>query len=293
MDYCGKICDGLFTDKKIVHIPTHIYDPRSEKVKDYLKILCGTNLIYTQMENSRQWALPAAIENYNNICFLGIGMQQIGLELPMSSYTKKFLKYIMSSEHLHSVRDEETKKRLSEIGINNVLNTGCPTTWNLSETHCKVIPTTKARNVVTTVTDYMIDPEKDVYMLETLKKHYEKVYIWIQGQVDYQYLKSLVDLGPYHIIPPSLAALDEVLQKEEVDYIGTRLHAGIRSMNIGNRSLVIGVDNRARAMKHDINLPVLERNEMQEKLEEIIEQKWATEVHLPIREIERWKKQFQ
>lgn len=293
MDYCGKICDGLFTDKKIVHIPTHIYDPRSEKVKDYLKILCGTNLIYTQMENSRQWALPDAIENYNNICFLGIGMQQIGLELPMSSYTKKFLKYIMSSEHLHSVRDEETKKRLSEIGINNVLNTGCPTTWNLSETHCKAISTTKARNVVTTVTDYMIDPEKDVYMLETLKKHYEKVYIWIQGQVDYQYLKSLVDLGPYHIIPPSLAALDEVLQKEEVDYIGTRLHAGIRSMNIGNRSLVIGVDNRARAMKHDINLPVLERNEMQEKLEEIIEQKWATEVHLPVREIERWKKQFQ
>ena len=73
----------------------------------------------------------------------------------------------------------------------------------------------------------------------------------------------------------------------------TRLHAGIRSMNIGNRSLVIGVDNRARAMKHDINLPVLERNEMQEKLEEIIEQKWATEVHLPVREIERWKKQFQ
>lgn len=146
---------------------------------------------------------------------------------------------------------------------------------------------------MTTVTDYMVDPEKDIYMLETLKKHYEKTYIWIQGQVDYQYLKTLTNLGPYQIIPPSLESLDEVLYKEDVDYIGTRLHAGIRSMNIGNRSLVIGVDNRARAMKSDINLPVLERDEMQEKLEEKIEQEWKTEIHLPVREIERWKKQFQ
>ena len=293
MDYCGKICSELFAGKKMVHIPTHIYDPRSEKVKDYLKILCGTNLIYTQMENSRQWALPDAIENYNNICFLGIGMQQIGLELPMSLYTKRFLKYIMSSKRLHSVRDEETKRRLNEIGINNVINTGCPTTWHLSEAYCKSIPTKKAKHVVTTVTDYMVDPEKDIYMLETLKKHYEKTYIWIQGQVDYQYLKTLTNLGPCQIIPPSLESLDEVLYKEDVDYIGTRLHAGIRSMNIGNRSLVIGVDNRARAMKSDINLPVLERDEMQEKLEEKIEQEWKTEIHLPVREIERWKKQFQ
>ena len=108
---------GLFAGKKMVHIPTHIYDPRSEKVKDYLKILCGTNLIYTQMENSRQWALPDAIENYNNICFLGIGMQQIGLDLPMSSYTKRFLKYIMSSKYLHSVRDEETKRNFYRLNF--------------------------------------------------------------------------------------------------------------------------------------------------------------------------------
>ena len=244
------------------------------------------------MENSRQWALPVAIENYNNICFLGVGMQQIGLELPMSSYTKRFLKYVMSSKCLHSVRDEETKSKLNEIGINNVVNTGCPTTWRLSESHCKSIPTTKGKNVVTTITDYMVDAEKDIYMLETLKNHYEKVFIWIQGQMDYQYLRTLLDLGPYQIIPPSLEALDEVLYKENMDYIGTRLHAGIRSMNIGNRSLVIGVDNRARAMKHDINLPVIERDEMKVRLEEVIEQEWKTEIDLPIKEIERWQHQF-
>ena len=68
--------------------------------------------------------LPDAIENYNNICFLGVGMQQIGLELPMSSYTKSFLKYVMASGHFHSVRDGETKRRLNEIGIKMCSITG-------------------------------------------------------------------------------------------------------------------------------------------------------------------------
>ena len=62
---------------------------------------------------------------------------------------------------------------------------------------------------------------------------------------------------------------------------------------MGNRSLIIGVDNRARAMKKDTNLPVIERSEIEELLEERIFQEWKTEIHLPMRAIKQWKGQFQ
>lgn len=292
MDYCGKVCAEVFPGRAFWHIPTHIYDPAAETIENYVKILCGPHLLSTQMEESRQWALPKNIKNYKHICLLGAGMQQLEIERPMSTYTKKLLRYMLHTKYLHSVRDEETKRRLEEIGIRNVLNTGCPTMWRLTKEHCAGIPAGKAEQVVTTVTDYMKCTEKDRYMLELLKKCYRRVHIWIQGQKDYEYLREMIDLEGVQIIPPSLEKLDEVLSKEETDYVGTRLHAGIRSLNFQKRSLVIGVDNRARAIAADTGLPILERAEMEEKLEDWIRGEKKTEIRIPIREIETWKNQF-
>lgn len=292
MDYCLKACQPLFSGKEMIHIPTHIYDKKSENLSDYFKILCGTNLIYTRMEDSKQWALPNDISSYRNICLLGVGMQELGIDLQMSEYSKKFLNFILSSKFYHSVRDEETKNRLEEIGITNVINTGCPTMWGLTRKKCAEIPTTKSENVLTTVTDYMQDREADTYMLETLKEHYKKVYIWIQGLKDYEYLDSLVNLDDFEIVPPTLEALDSILMGEDIDYIGTRLHAGIRSLNMNHRSLVVAIDNRARAIHADTNLPIIERIDLKLKLIELIFQDRETNIKLPLEQIDKWKKQF-
>ncbi|MEY8375568.1 polysaccharide pyruvyl transferase family protein [Lachnospiraceae bacterium 56-18] len=292
MDYCGAICRNLLPDTFFYRIPTHIYNPEAEKLKDYLKILCGTNLIYTQMENSRQWVLPRDISSYRNICLMGVGMQQIGLDQPMSDYSKKLLRFVLSNRYLHSVRDEDTKKRLAEIGIKNVINTGCPTTWRLSKKHCAKIPCKKMEAVLTTITDYMPNPEKDKELLEMLRKHYNVVYIWIQGQEDYQYLQKLIDVKDYILIPPSLEKLDELFQSNDLDYVGTRLHAGIRSLNFAHRTVVISIDNRAICMARDINLPIIKRDELGDRLEEWIYGNQKTCINLPRENIELWKKQF-
>ena len=47
----------------------------------------------------------------------------------------------------HSVRDSYTKKMLNSIGINNVVNTSCPTVWNITPDHLATIPDTKAKYV--------------------------------------------------------------------------------------------------------------------------------------------------
>ena len=56
---------------------------------------------------------------------------------------------------------------------------------------------------------------------------------------------------------------------KELDYVGTRLHAGVRAMQKGRRSIILSIDNRAREMGKDYNLNVIERNDIY-KLEEYI-----------------------
>ena len=85
----------------------------------------------------------------------------------------------------------------------------------------------------------MEDADNDAKMLEILKNNYTEVYIWIQGQYDYEYLESIVDLREFKIIPSSLAELDKVLKKDNVEYIGTRLHAGIREHFLCQSFLVL------------------------------------------------------
>ncbi|TOG81065.1 capsular biosynthesis protein, partial [Vibrio parahaemolyticus] len=63
------------------------------------------------------------------------------------------------------------------------------------------------------------------------------------------------------IIAPSLESFDEVLSSGNVDYIGTRLHGGVRALQKKVRTLILAIDNRAWEKKKDFNLPVVERND--------------------------------
>lgn len=164
--------------------------------------------------------------------------------------------------------------------------------WNLTKEFCQTIPKTKSESVVTTITDYDKDEKNDLLMLNILKNNYKNVYIWIQGQYDYDYLKTIINLDDFIIIPPSLEMLDRILINNDVDYVGTRLHAGIRSLNMKKRSLVISIDNRARDIGEDTNLPVLERKKIEYDLENWINSEYITQINIPEKNIELWKKQF-
>ena len=93
------------------------------------------------------------------------------------------------------------------------------------------------------------------------------------------------------IISPSLRKYDEVLEKYEIDYIGTRLHGGIRALQKQRRTVIIGVDNRAEEKKKDFNLPVISRNNI-EKLDNIINSNIVTDININLENIEKFKNQF-
>jgi polysaccharide pyruvyl transferase WcaK-like protein len=82
------------------------------------------------------------------------------------------------------------------------------------------------------------------------------------------------------------------LRNESVDFIGLRLHAGIRSLQRSRRTLIVAIDNRATEISKDTNLPVVARGDLK-AIESWITTSSPTKIQLPEAAIASWKQQFQ
>ncbi len=205
-------------------------------------------------------------------------------------YTAWLFKSMLSREMLHSVRDGYSKRKLESLGFANVLNTGCPTLWGLPANVNERTPKIKARNVVTTLNTYMKDRDADTALLSLLQKKYERVFAWVQTYADQDYLKSL--FPAIELVAPNLAAYDALLTGGlDLDYVGNRLHAGIRALQKGRRTIIIEIDNRAREMGRDFQLPTVAREDFA-SLETLIENPGEMRISLPRAEILRWLDQW-
>jgi len=254
-----------------------------------LKFVCGSNLLYSNMV--RPWPLWN-INFLDSIpikdCVLvgvGSGINSKGVNF----YTKKLYKSVLSSEYVHSVRDNSTKLMLEKMGF-KAINTGCPTLWNLTSDLCKQIPTKKSDSVIFTLTDYRRDKSRDQKMIEILIKNYKTVRFWPQGSEDYNYFQSMSGIDSIQVISPSVEAFSNALNSD-TDYVGTRLHGGIFAMKHKQRSIIIIVDHRAREMNKDFNLKALERDNIEE-LEKLINSEFPTEVTVDREKINSWLNQF-
>ncbi|WP_353196243.1 polysaccharide pyruvyl transferase family protein [Parapedobacter defluvii] len=293
MDAVNRIVNELFTDDFVINIPTHfsIHPLDLPALRKYdTALVGGTNLLKNNTFGKPQWkvAMKDLLALRHKVVLLGVGWWQYQ-DKPVSLYSKWMYKALFSKRYLHAVRDNYTLQKLAEIGIKNVINTGCPTVWGLDEPHLSQINPRKRDTVVTTVTDYLRDPERDRLLLETLKRNYRDVYVWIQGSKDRAYIESLTSDVQY--IAPKLSAFDTFLEKESCEYVGTRLHAGIRALQKRRKALIIGIDNRAIEMRNDIGLNVLERQRI-DLLEEKIHEEMSVKLYLNTGAIQRWKTQF-
>lgn len=318
-EYCQNILDELFDTCFYVCEPTHeklCHLSFQNITSSDFSFICGTNLLNSHMRKYKQWnlslsdvcsffffdypkkALLSINKLRNNInrkkakkpILFGVGWWQYQ-DLP-DTYTKSLLKLFLSDKYTHSVRDGYTENMLRAAGIENVVNTACPTMWNLTDDFCCGIPKKKSSTVVTTLTDYNIDEQSDLYMMDTLLRNYDKVYVWLQSPADYHQLMNSRFCEKIHVIPPTLRDYDRFLCETDSDYIGTRLHGGIRALNFKHRSLIIAVDNRAVEISKDTNLPVILRTNISEQLETRINCEDSISIHLPTENICRWKSQF-
>ena len=85
------------------------------------------------------------------------------------------------------------------------------------------------------------------------------------------------------------AAYDRLLREApSLDYVGNRLHGGIRALQHGRRAIIVEIDNRAQEMGRDFNLPTVARDDFA-RLEAMIDGDLAIAVTPPVEAIARWK----
>ncbi|HPF12211.1 MAG TPA: polysaccharide pyruvyl transferase family protein [Flavobacteriaceae bacterium] len=296
MDAVNRELYKTFPEGRFLRIPTHerIYKASISYIRksDYT-LLGGSNILSSEMNKYRQWkiALPKALLIKKKVITMGVGWREY--QTPANGYTRKLLSLLLNDQYLHSVRDSYTENYLKEIGIHNVINTSCPTMWELTPAHCEKISRNPSDTVVFTLTDYKEEVPADTLMVNTLLDNFKNVYFWVQGKNDLPYLKKLdlPEASRIQIIPPSLRAYDAFLDNNDTDYVGTRLHGGIRALQKKKRSLIVGIDNRAIEKKKDFNVPVLERAHIS-ALKSTIQSSFSTQINLPMEKINTWKQQF-
>ena len=81
------------------------------------------------------------------------------------------------------------------------------------------------------------------------------------------------------------------MNADSVDFVGTRLHGGMRALQHKRRTVIIGIDNRALELHRDFNIPVLNQTDISQ-LPEIIDSNFTTEVKLNTNNIRKFLRQF-
>lgn len=298
---CKKELKTILEKKFMIELPTHVptihcyQNFQKNKLIEYCdvakyKFVTGTNLLAFNM--LRPW--PNFNINiftkkpFQNVILVGCGLNPNASKV--NFYTKRLYKKILAKDYIHSTRDEATKIFLEKLGF-KALNTGCATMWSLTKSFCREIPTKKANRVVFTLTDYKKDRQNDQKLIDCLNKNYKEVYFWVQGSGDLEYLRSLLNTQNISIISPQLSEFEEVLTSGNIDYIGTRLHAGIYALQHKVRSIILIVDNRTRDLRKSYHIPAVERNQLS-KLENMIHSDFVTDIRIKEKNINQWKKQF-
>jgi len=299
-----KCLNRIFQQPDILRISSHCI-PDSESLskasRSDLVFFGGTNALSSDLRKYHQWKLsvPSRLTwpfmfPVTNVILLGVGWWQY--QNAPTSYTRAFYKRILTHKYLHSVRDGYTELKLKQLGFENVVNTGCPTMWELDGLNVSA-RSGAPENCLFTLTDYNREPEIDDKIIGAIVEGYKgKIFFFPQGTLDLEYIASL---GVYQkhcaritIINRSFEDYVATLVENDVDYIGTRLHAGIKALQLKKNALILSVDNRAIEISNDTGLPVVPRNEVEKIFLWIGGQIMFGNIRIPVKRIERWKKQF-
>ena len=305
MSSIRKVLKDFLINSYCINFPSHtppftllqrIYRRKTMLFYDNIdyKFVCGTNLLYTSMFRPLpNWNIN--IFNFRiakNSILLGVGMGKNSNSIDL--YTKYLYKKVLSKTFVHSVRDEKTRKMLNDLGF-KALNTGCPTLWLLTDSHCKKIPHNKSQSVVFTLTHYAYakDMILDKEMIAILRRNYDTIYFWPQCVDDLAYLNELNESEGIIVLPSNLESYERILQTADIDYVGNRLHGGIYALQNKKRTIIISVDYRAEEMHKTFNIPCISRCQMAECLESKIQSSFETQITgVDFEKINNWLGQF-
>lgn len=304
MECVRKELNPILRTNFVYEMPTHLpafstfsVFRNSLTVQNYtntdLKFAGGSNLLVKDLKTHYpQWNIHLFNSKpLNGVILVGVGA---GAGDYTNKYTTNLYKRVLNTNYVHSVRDERSKEYVESLGL-KAINTGCVTMWMLTPEFCRTIPVKKADRCVFTLTgrgDNAKVLREDQQLLNILLRNYDEVNFWIQGDLDFNYLKRLKNIENVNIIPPSIEAYDSLLSEDNLDYIGTRLHGGVYAMRHGKRAIIIAIDERATEINRRNHLNCIAQKDIEGGLEKMIQSEFITEIKMPYGAIEQWKAQF-
>ncbi len=299
--YISKIIKEIFPHHEIIELSTHHF--LSKKHIEIIRkaeytIIGGSNLLSSDIYKYNQWKTYEnrfyyLFPNIHNIILLGVGWWQY--QTAPTLLTCRFYSQVFHPNLIHSVRDTYTANALSKTGIKNIVNTSCPTTWNLNGLNLS-FKSGKNKKCIFAITDYNKNIELDNQLISILITLYDELYFFPQGKEDEDYLYTLEQYksnkNKITTINRTIHDLDNIIKQTNIDYIGTRLHLGIHCLNHQINSLIISIDNRAMEIHKDIGLPCIERKQQQLIYDWYNNQLTFQPIQLPLQAINQWKNQF-
>ena len=252
-------------------ISSHQYHPRylSNIVKDsdYLLML-GTNCISTTAcfpwKVQLKLFAPHAVHTFkryiSKILLMGCGLtSKCDGHTIFRPYSYLFNKIFLSNNYIHSVRDEPSRLYLAKLGF-DVLNTSCPTTWNLPKSHMGI---DKITAICLSVTDYNKNLERDLCWVGSIDIFDFPIFIFCQGPGDKKYFLSILDKLSNRekfnniIFIESLNYLKLLTKRYNFVHIGTRLHCSAFFWSYGMISFLIEIDQRSNGIRKNGVFPII------------------------------------
>jgi polysaccharide pyruvyl transferase WcaK-like protein len=292
----------IFPNSEFVRVSTHTSPTRANLslIKSCDTVFVGgTNLLSSDTDKYNQWKMENRTRLFfsgpiiSNVVLMGVGWWQY--QGNPTNKTSRLYKKLLSASYVHSVRDGHTQKMLISAGITNVINTSCPTTWELNGMNPN--KQKSFSNCILTLTDYSKSPVDDELLINMILEYYSgQIFYFPQGSKDIQYIMSLKvfqnNKQRIEVLEHSVDAFEKILSNEDVDYVGTRLHAGIKALQSNKKAIIVAIDNRAIEMGRDINLPVVHRNDLGLLKRWLSNEAVFSEITLPTENIIKWKAQF-
>jgi polysaccharide pyruvyl transferase WcaK-like protein len=301
-DSIKSILADIFPAHEIIRFPTKRALCRNElnALKNCShRFLGGTNILSGDLKSYNQWEMDTSLigiarPKFDSVIAMGVGWWQYQDKTTLRS--KLFYRHILHRNAYHAVRDQYSYGRITDCGIRNVLNTSCPTVWDLDgrSTRRKHLA---SREVLFTLTDYMRSPAQDGELIRTLLEHATgKLLFFPQGSKDIEYIESLSEFRKNRryitLLCREVAEFNKLANDSRVIYVGTRLHGGIRFLQCGRDALIVCVDNRATEIHKDIRLPAVARENFSGMAAWLSGELDFGRISLPLKQIQQWKSQF-